>query len=220
VPALDGAVALAEREHRAVRVGQELDLDVPRAFQVALEEDRVVAEGGLGLAARCGQGVLELVGTPDDPHPSAAAAGRRLDEQRVAELLGRALGHDGDAGLACDALRGQLVAAHAEGFRGRPDPRQSGGHDRLGEGRALGEEAVAGVDRVGAGLARRAHVLGGVEVRGDLNCLLGAAGVQRAPVVGRGDGDGRDPELAAFAEDAQRDLATVGDEQLLHGRGS
>ena len=38
--------------------------------------------------------------------------------------------------------------------------------------------------------------------------------MQRAPVVGRGDRDRRDPELAARAEDAQRDLAAVRDQEL------
>jgi hypothetical protein len=38
--------------------------------------------------------------------------------------------------------------------------------------------------------------------------------MQRAAVVGRDDGDGADAELAAGAEDAQRDLAAVRDEEL------
>jgi hypothetical protein len=41
--------------------------------------------------------------------------------------------------------------------------------------------------------------------------------VQRAAVVGRDDGDGADPELAAGAENAQRDLAAVRDEELANG---
>ena len=37
-------------------------------------------------------------------------------------------------------------------------------------------------------------------------------------VVRRDDRDGREPELARGAEDAQRDLAPVRDEHLLHAR--
>jgi hypothetical protein len=42
--------------------------------------------------------------------------------------------------------------------------------------------------------------------------------VQRAPVVGRDDGDGGDPLGRAGAEDANGDLAAVGYEELFDGR--
>ena len=71
------------------------------------------------------------------------------------------------------------------------------------------------MDRVGAGLLRGANVLLGMEVRADLDGLVGGAGVQRAAVVQRDHGDGRDPELTARAEDPQRDLAAVRYEELL-----
>ena len=47
---LDRALALAEREHRAVLVREELNLDVTRPLDVALAEDGVVAEGRFRLA--------------------------------------------------------------------------------------------------------------------------------------------------------------------------
>jgi hypothetical protein len=50
VPPLHGAVALAEREHGAVRVGQQLHLDVAGPLEIALAVDRAVAEGRCGLA--------------------------------------------------------------------------------------------------------------------------------------------------------------------------
>ena len=50
VATLDRALALAERENRPVAVREQLDLDVPRTLDVALAEDAVVAERGLGLA--------------------------------------------------------------------------------------------------------------------------------------------------------------------------
>ena len=84
----------------AVRVGEELDLDVPRPLDVALAEDAVVAEGRLRLAPRGRERVLELGRLADDAHPAPAAAGRRLDEQREPELLRLALAHDRHACLA------------------------------------------------------------------------------------------------------------------------
>ena len=201
-------------------VREQLDLDVPRPLEVALEEHGAVAEGGLRLAAGSGACLVELAFGADDAHAAAASSGGGLDEERKADLGGRAVGHDGHAGLARDPLRGELVAAEPERVRRRSDPREPCALDRLGEGGALCEEAVAGVDRFGARLARGPDVLGDVEVRADLDGLVGRARVQRAAIVGRDDGDGGDPELAAGAEDPERDLAPVGDEQLLHGAGS
>ena len=68
--------------------------------------------------------------------------------------------------------------------------------------------------RVGAGLERRPHVLRRVEVARDRHRLPRAPRVERARVVGLGDRDGLDPELAARPEDPHRDLAPVRDEQL------
>ena len=84
--ALHRAVALAERQHGPVGVGEELDLDVARPLDVALAEDRPVAEGRLRLARSGLERLLELVRLAHDPHPAAAASGRRLDEEREADL--------------------------------------------------------------------------------------------------------------------------------------
>jgi hypothetical protein len=51
VPALDGAVALAEVDTRTVAVDGDLDLDVTVVVEPLLEVDGVVAERGLGLGA-------------------------------------------------------------------------------------------------------------------------------------------------------------------------
>ena len=50
VPALQGAVALAEVDDGAMLVGQHLDLDVTRIVDVALDVDGAVGEVGLALA--------------------------------------------------------------------------------------------------------------------------------------------------------------------------
>ena len=52
VPALDRALALAEVHDGAVLVGEDLDLDVARPLEVALEEDAAVAERRQRLARR------------------------------------------------------------------------------------------------------------------------------------------------------------------------
>ena len=60
VAALDRAVALAEVDDVAVAVGEDLDLDVARVGQVALEVDRRVGEELLALARGALEGRLEL----------------------------------------------------------------------------------------------------------------------------------------------------------------
>ena len=93
-----------------MRVGEELDLDVARPLDVALEEHRVVAEPCQRLALRGLDRVVELLGRADDAHPAPAAAGRGLDDQREPDLLRRAGLDHGDAGLGRDPLRLELVA--------------------------------------------------------------------------------------------------------------
>ena len=64
VAALDRAVALAERDDVAVRVGEDLDLDVARPLEIALAEDRVVAERRACLAPRRGERVRRAPPAP------------------------------------------------------------------------------------------------------------------------------------------------------------
>ena len=101
------------------------------------------------------------------------------------------------------------------------DPDDVVAFDDLGELRVLGEEAVAGVDGVGVDDLGRRDDVGDVEVgfgrrrRADADGLVGEADVHRVGVGGRMDRDGLDAHLVAGAVDAERDLAAVGDQQLL-----
>ena len=218
VATLDRALALAERDHVVV-VPEELDLDVARALDEALAEDAVVAEGRGGLAAGGRERLDEVGRVAHHAHAAAAAPRGRLHDEREADLLRLALRDDGHAGLARDRLRRQLVASATEGLGRRTDPRQPGRLHGLGEVGTLGEEAVAGMDRVGPCRAGGTHVLLRVEVARDLDGLVGGPRVERAAIVRRDDRDGADPELAAGAEDAKRDLAAVRDEELPDGHG-
>src|SRR6185437_7552428 len=77
VAALDRAVALAQMDHVAVAVGQDLDLDVAGVVQVALEVDGRVREELLAFAARALERALQLIFAERDPEALAAApAGR------------------------------------------------------------------------------------------------------------------------------------------------
>src|SRR3546814_11953057 len=71
----------------AVVVAEDLHLDMARRRQAALQQDMLVAERGLGLAARRLPRFEEIVLARHHSHALAAAAGGRLDNQRVADLL-------------------------------------------------------------------------------------------------------------------------------------
>ena len=88
VAALDAALALAQRDHPAVVVGEDLELDVPGVLEEFLDVDAAVAERGLGFDRRHGQGILKGDIVVGDAHPAPAAAGYGFDHHRIADPLG------------------------------------------------------------------------------------------------------------------------------------
>ena len=228
--ALQGAVALIEVDDLAVTVAEHLHLDVAWAGDVFLDQDAGIAEGGLALALGRGEAVGEVFGALNLPHPLAAAAGDGLDQHRIADGVGLGLqtgqrlvlaeiaGRDGHAGGDHQGLGGILQPHGADGGRGRADPDQAGGHDGLGEVGVLGQEAIAGMDGLGArGLRggqnlRRVQI--GVSGRGgaDQDGFIGLADVQGLRIGLGIDRDRADAHAAGGAEDATGDLATIGDQ--------
>jgi hypothetical protein len=168
----------------------------------------------------------------DRPHPLAAATGHRLEQHRQAVLVDERL----EAGEVVERLQqprderhsgrpGELAglglrAHQPDRRRRRADPGQSGRLHRLGEAGVLGQEAVAGMDEVGAGAPGRVEQALDREVafrrrrRTDAEGLVRHQDVRRHPVDLGVDGHRRDVHLPAGADDPDRDLAAVGDEQL------
>jgi hypothetical protein len=94
------------------------------------------------------------------------------------------------------------------------------------EGGVLGQEAVAGMDRLRAGLIGdlqdllHPQVALGCRAGAEQVGLVGAAGVRRV-AIGLGiHGHGGDAELLQGPHDADRDLAPVGDKDLLEHAGA
>ena len=87
--ALDGALALKERGYVAVLVGENLELDVARVLDELLHVELAVAEcvGGFGVSGV--EEVGQLFGRADDAHAAATAAGLGLEDDGIADLLGR-----------------------------------------------------------------------------------------------------------------------------------
>ena len=176
VAALQRAVAGGDHHDVAVLVGQALGLDVARLVEVLLDEALAATERRHGLAHRGLEELGDLAHLAGDLEAAAAAAERRLDRDRQAVLLGEGdrlvgvlervlgAGRQRGADLLGDVAGLDLVAEALDRLGRRADPDQPGVDHGLGEVGVLGEEAVARVHRVGAGLLRDRDDLGDVEV--------------------------------------------------------
>ena len=110
---------------------------------------------------------LEVGRRVDDAHALAAAAGAGLDQHRIADrrrpaacrnagvlVVAVVAGHQRHAGLLHQRLRRRLRAHGADRGGRRADEDDAGRRAGVGEVGVLGQEAVAGMDRLGAGLLR------------------------------------------------------------------
>src|SRR5208337_4012044 len=237
VTALQRAVALSEVDGAALSVAEHLELDVARLGEVFFQVERVVAESVLGFDPCGAQRVAQLVRVGRDLHAAPSASGGRLDDDRIADLASdlqrfrfvadRAVrpGNAGDAEPRRGAPRLDLVAHDADMLRLGSDESDFVLVEDLCEAGVLGEEAVAGVNGVGAGDLARRHDGRNVEIavargrRADADALVGQLDVHRVLVRGRIHRDGGDAELLGGAHDAQRDLAPVRDQNLVEHRG-
>src|SRR5262249_10478941 len=108
---LQRAVALVQMNDVPAAIAEHLDFDIARRVDVFFDQYAVIAEGTLRFAHGAGERRLELGVFVDPAHALAAAARDRLDEDRVADLVGFLLeelrllagavitGHDRHAGL-------------------------------------------------------------------------------------------------------------------------
>src|SRR5262249_31586003 len=165
-------------------------------------------------------------------HAAAAAARGRLDKHGKTDLRGEAegigvvgylsvgAGDHRNAEPPCGALCLDLVAHDADMLGTRADESNVVGGENLRETGILGEEAVAGMDCIGAGNLAGGEDLRDIEVgfarrrRADANALVGEPDMHGIGVGSRVDRDRRDAELLAGAEHAKGDFAAIGDENL------
>ena len=166
------------------------------------------------------------------PHAASAAAGRCFDDDGIADLsasssassvdLNDSLrsGQNRHAG-GLHRLAGELLQAHgADHFRLGADELDAGGFADFGEVGVLAEKAVAGVNGFDVGDLRRADDRRDIQIaaralgRPDADRLVGEAHVQRIAVGFGIHGDRPDAEIPAGADDAEGDLAAIGDQDL------
>ena len=231
VPALDRAVPVEQMQHRAVHVRQHLHLHMPGPGDVALQQQRAVTEGRSGFAFGGSQRGRQVFRPLDDAHAAAAAAGRGLDQHRVADLLRRfrepfrrGVGsviarHQGHLRVGGDPLRCAFRPHRPDGVRRRADEDEAGAGRALREFGVLGEEAVAGMNGLRAGAPRRVDERVDIEIarlrprRADAHALVCRPHMGRARVRLGMHGDDAKPHAPGGRGDAAGDLAPIGDQQ-------
>ena len=247
VTALVAAVAHAERPHAAMAVGHQLDLDVARVLDHALDQHAGVAEGLPGLRASALERVGQVGGVLDAAHAAPAAAGRGLDHQREADLLTLADGvlhalhrpaapcRDRHARLLGQALGLDLVAQRAHDVGVGADEDDPEALAQLRERGVLRHEAPAHPRRVGLRLDQRSLEQLVIEVGAVARvAVLDHGGAEAVALVGLADeqcmalglGVERDHadrlvalvvELADGVDGAHRRLAAVDDGDASEG---
>jgi hypothetical protein len=235
VAALERAVPLADGHDLAEAVSQQLDLDVARRIDQALEVDGAIAEGRCGFGRGRAERHRQVGWSVDAPHAAAASPGRRLDEQRKADSLGlvedpvqsvgsveiERLPHSGDTrdpGCVSDSPGCELVAEFGDrGGRGS-DEREPGGVACDSELGPLGKESVAGMNSLGACRQRcvdhgvRPKIALGRRRRSDPNGMVREAHVERIGIDVGVDRDRLHAEVAGCPDDPNRDLPAVRDQ--------
>src|SRR5262249_7103379 len=149
---------LPEVDGVTVLVGEDLDLNVTRLLDVFFEVDTAILERLLRFLTGGVEPGLKAQIVVGDAHTASAAAGRRLDEYRIAHFAGqrqrllgafeqaRAAGHNRDAGLLRHLARLVLVAQALHGLRRRADEGDTAFAADIGEVGVLGQEPITGVD--------------------------------------------------------------------------
>src|SRR5882762_11130123 len=150
-------------------------------------------------------------------HPTAAAAGGRLNHHRITKLLcdfhrlilclndSIATGRYRHAGFACSRPSSVLVAHRLHRTRGRADEFDLAAFADFHEMRVLSEESVTGMNRVNIADLGRAHDPIDFQItltagcRTDADRFIGKLDVQRIDVCFRIDGEGANAEFVAGA---------------------
>ena len=176
---LNRALPLAQGNDLPVAVTDNLHFDVSRVFKIFLHVHASVAERCpgflLGLIVR-GDEVFLL---PDQTHTPAAATGRRLDDDRIADFIGdfqglfRRIEQTVTAGDSRNfgtlhGFFGKSLITHVDDHvRARTDKFDIAGFTDFGEVGVFGQKAVARMD----GISRR-HFCCADDVRNDQITLV------------------------------------------------
>ena len=228
VISLDGAVTVAEGDDMTEVIRHDLDLDVARLLDIALDIHGVIAEGVCGLALCETELKLEFILGCRDTHALAAATGGGLDDHRVPDLAGELLSglrvvdrlacarNDRHAGIH-HRLPGMGLVAHAVDDVGlRTDKGDAIFLTAAYELTVLRQEAIARMDRIGAGVDGCRDELVHIQIVvlrrtfSDTDPLIRELRMQTVLVLLRVDRDTLDAHVPAGPDDADRDFASIG----------
>ena len=225
---LDGAVTIAEGDDMTEGIRHDLDLDMARLLDITLDVHGVITEGVCRLALCEAELELEFILGRRDTHALSAATGGGLDDHRVPDLAGELLSglrvvdrlacarNDRHAGIH-HRLPGMGLVAHAVDDVGvRTDKGDAVFLTAAYKLTVLRQEAIARVDRIGTGVDGRRDELVHIQVvvfrrtLSDADPLIRELRVQTVLVLLRVDRDTLDAHVPAGPDDADRDLASIG----------
>ena len=196
---------------RAVPVREQLDLDVPRPLEVALEEHprrrrrRPAPRAALPRPLRRAHPASRTTRMPRPPPPAAAftSSGSRSPPALRSAATGTPASR-------ARPLRRELVTAGTERRRRRADPVSPASIDGLGEAPRSRRGSRSPGCTASAPLSAAARTYSAASRYDAISTVsVGAAGVKRPSIVRRDDRDGLDSLCLAGPEDPQRDLAPV-----------
>ena len=233
---LHGAVSAAESKRGPRLVHRNLHLDVSSRGHLLLEKDPRIPEGTARLVGCALEARSQLLWPHHRADASTPAAGRCLDDERIADAFGvlvcefdarRGLatpGRDRDAKALGQSLCSDFVAEPPHGITRGPEEDHAPRHDSVCELGILGHETPAGPNRIRPTAARGCHKTLAVQMGGNRRgCRsegkrgVGMADEGGAPVqLGV---EGQAAQIAALLraqrlhrpDQAKRGLATIGD---------
>ena len=235
--ALHRAFAFTEGNDAAVGIGEDLDFDVTRLFQIFFEIQAGVTEGVERFGGSVAPSGSEVGIAGDEAHAFSAAAGDRFQQNGIAHGLGESLslfglfdrlvgaGDSGNIGAARELAAGGFGAERFHGFGGRTDKDETGFFTGAGKRWIFGEEPVAGMNRVAAGAAGHVDQLVDAEITfarwsgTDGVGFVGETDMEGSAIGFAEDDDGADAKFAAGAEDANGDFAAIGDQDFVEHAG-
>src|SRR5689334_2720756 len=147
----------------AAMIGSNLQFNVAWLEKISFEVDTVIAERGLGFSLGRLEGSPEFFGAVHHPHAATASSCCRLNNDWISDLRGSvaglllaleltgASGCDRQASPGDDFPRLGLVPHERDVFRRGADELDADGFADFGKVGVFRQEAVTGMDGVGAG---------------------------------------------------------------------
>ena len=231
--ALHGTIALAQINRIAVFIRQHLNFHMAWALQKAFHVHHRVAKGRFRFGAGHFYGFEQIFFLFHHAHTAPTAAARCLDNHRETHLIrrfqdfARVVGqrpvrprHARHARFNHRFFGGYFVAHQADGIGARADEHKARIFHLLGKIGVFRQKAVAGVDCIRAGNFGGGDDGGDVQIalragrRPDAHAFVCQLNVQ-AVFIGFGmHGNGGNAHLAAGAQYAQSNFASVGDKNF------